>query len=174
VIQQASDPGHIEEHVPLPTGLTSTDLVSPTPYSSRSFTRKALSLRSFAFQRKTTVGSKSALEDGWGPIGLNLLHAPPEPLLDFVFVHGLRGGSVKTWCKNEDAQLYWPKAWLPEDPDLQNVRIHSFGYNSDWGETKETSLDLHDFGQALLGGLTTSPHLRKGNKVRWLVEPPDV
>ena len=27
-----------------------------------------------------------------GSLGLNLLYAPSEPLIDFIFVHGLRGG----------------------------------------------------------------------------------
>ncbi|KAM7212469.1 hypothetical protein V8F06_012156 [Rhypophila decipiens] len=114
--------------------------------------------------RRSTAATGYLSEDGWGPTGLNLLHSPPDPLLDLVFVHGLRGGSIKTWCKNNDPQLYWPKAWLPKDPDLQKVRIHSFGYNSDWGESKETELDLHDFGRSLLAELTTSPELRKGDK----------
>lgn len=105
-------------------------------------------------------------EDTWGTLGLRLLHSPPDPLIDFIFVHGLRGGSVKTWQKTEDPRLYWPEAWLPREPDLQNARVHSFGYNSDWGEKKEsTSLDLRDFGRSLLSEMNTSPHLRKHSQV---------
>ena len=94
-----------------------------------------------------------------GPLGLNLLYEPSQPLIDFVFVHGLRGGSRKTWSKTANAGHYWPKEWLPADPKFKNVRIHSFGYNSDWGDTAGSILTIHDFGQAFLGDLSTSPHL---------------
>ena len=39
------------------------------------------------------------------------------------------------------------------------MRIHSFGYNSDWSEKASNILTIHDFGQALLGDMFTSPHL---------------
>ena len=94
-----------------------------------------------------------------GPLGLNVLYAPSEPLIDFIFVHGLRGGSRKTWSKTEDINHYWPQQWLPLEPRFKNVRIHSFGYNSDWGERKSSSLTVHDFGQALLGEILNSPDL---------------
>jgi hypothetical protein len=110
-------------------------------------------------------GSESHTEDVWGPLGLKLLFSPPDPVVDLIFVHGLRGGSLKTWCKSGDVRLYWPQAWLPQDRDLKNARIHSFGYNSDWAETRETCLDLHDFGRSLLGEMVTSPELRKGSQV---------
>ncbi|KAM7190687.1 Alpha/Beta hydrolase fold [Rhypophila sp. PSN 637] len=139
--------------------------IATSPYSAIFSSRKSgLTLRNFSFSRRSSAATGYSSEEGWGPTGLNLLHSPPDPLLDLVFVHGLRGGSIKMWCKNNDPQLYWPKAWLPKDPDLQNVGIHSFGYNSDWGESKETELDLHDFGRSLLAELTTSPELRKGDK----------
>ena len=94
-----------------------------------------------------------------GPLGLSLLHAPSEPLIDFIFVHGLRGGSRKTWSKTEDINHYWPQKWLPLEPRFKNVRIHSFGYNSDWGGRKGSSLTVHDFGQALLGEILNSPEI---------------
>ena len=39
------------------------------------------------------------------------------------------------------------------------MRIHSYGYNSDWSEKASSVLTIHDFGQALLGDISTSPHL---------------
>ena len=99
-----------------------------------------------------------------GPLGLNLLYAPSEPLIDFIFVHGLRGGSRKTWSKTEDINHYWPQQWLPLEPRFKNVRIHSFGYNSDWGERKSSTLTVHDFGQALLGEILNSPDLSGRNE----------
>jgi WD40 repeat protein len=80
--------------------------------------------------------------------------------VDLIFVHGLRGGSVKTWSKNDDDQYFWPQAWLPQEPDLQHARIHTFGYNSDWGERRESILNVHDFGKDLLGEMSTNPYLR--------------
>ena len=88
-----------------------------------------------------------------GPLGLNLLYDPSEPLIDFIFVHGLRGGSRKTWSKTADPAHFWPKQWLPTESRFKNVRIYSYGYNSDWGERKGSAATIHDFGQALLGDI---------------------
>ncbi|KAI1137581.1 NACHT and WD domain protein [Hypoxylon sp. FL0543] len=96
-----------------------------------------------------------------GPIGLRLLHASPEPLIDLVFVHGLRGGSTKTWRKGNDPRMFWPQLWLPMESGLRNVSVHSFGYDSDWASTKRSILDVHDFGRSLLEEMRNSPHLRK-------------
>ena len=106
-----------------------------------------------------SVNETESSDDARGPLGLNLLHEPSEPLIDFVFVHGLRGGSRKTWSKTESPAHFWPKEWLPLEPGFKNVRIHSFGYNSDWGERKSSSLTIHDFGQALLGDMQNSPSI---------------
>ncbi|GIJ87379.1 hypothetical protein Asppvi_006285 [Aspergillus pseudoviridinutans] len=62
-----------------------------------------------------------------GPLGLILLFSPEQPLIDLIFVHGLGGGSRKTWSKTASASHYWPKEWLPRDPAFKNVRVHSFG-----------------------------------------------
>ncbi|KAI0389432.1 hypothetical protein F5Y17DRAFT_462758 [Xylariaceae sp. FL0594] len=74
----------------------------------------------------------------WGAHGLNLLYDPPNPLVDLIF------------------------EWLPREQGLEHARIHSFGYNSDWADARETVLDLHDFGRALLAEMSTSPSLRGG------------
>ncbi len=39
------------------------------------------------------------------------------------------------------------------------MRVHSFGYNSDWAKGKESRLNIHHFGKSLLGEMGTSPHL---------------
>ncbi|KAI1196726.1 NACHT and WD domain protein [Nemania serpens] len=96
-----------------------------------------------------------------GPFGLRLLHASPQPLVDIVFVHGLRGGSSKTWRKGDDPILFWPQHWLPLEPDLRNASIHSFGYDSDWGSSNPSVLNVHDFGQTLYEELRSSPYLRQ-------------
>ncbi|KAI1749523.1 WD40 repeat-like protein [Xylaria castorea] len=99
------------------------------------------------------------LSDPIGPHGLNLLYSPSEPIVDIIFVHGLGGGSRKTWSKTELLNHYWPKEWLPKDVAFERVRIQSFGYNSDWAKSKDNCLNLHHFGKALLGHLATSPLL---------------
>ncbi|BCS04131.1 NACHT and WD domain protein [Aspergillus luchuensis] len=94
-----------------------------------------------------------------GPLGLNLLHSPPEPQIESIFVHGLGGGSRKTWSKTTSGYHYWPQEWLPKDPAFSHVRVHSFGYNSDWSKGKDNCLDIYHFAKSLLGELSTSPHL---------------
>ncbi|KAK3321830.1 hypothetical protein B0H66DRAFT_619055 [Apodospora peruviana] len=102
------------------------------------------------------VASRGSRDDPRGPDGLNLLSEPSEAHVDLVFVHGLRGGSRKTWSYSEDPSHYWPKEWLPAEPGFKNVRIHSYGYNSDWAAKKGNVLDVYDFGKSLLAHLHTS------------------
>ncbi|KAL9038186.1 MAG: hypothetical protein Q9180_003285, partial [Flavoplaca navasiana] len=80
-------------------------------------------------------------------------------------VHGLRGGSRKSWSHSEDPSPFWPQQWLPLEPKFRRVRIHTYGYNSDWGEKKGSVLNLHDFGSALLGDMKCSPYLQDGANV---------
>jgi len=94
-------------------------------------------------------------------LGLTLLHSPAEPLIDFIFVHGLGGGSVKTWRKDDDPFKFWPKAWIPQEPELNHVRTSTFGYPADWLSWKDSILNIHDFGRKLLGDLVTSSYLTR-------------
>lgn len=124
--------------------------------SGRSFLSRTLTRRD--------DGEQSS-EDGKGPFGLNTLFDPDNPAIaDLVFVHGLGGGSRSTWTKSNDPSLYWPKEWLPQDPRFQDVRIHSFGYNSNWGN--ESILNVHDFAKALLGSMQECPLIPQNSKVR--------
>ena len=100
-------------------------------------------------------------EDARGPHGLSILFSPPDPLIDFIFVHGLGGGSRKTWSKTKSITHFWPQEWLPRDPAFKDVRIHSFGYDSDWAKGKKNCLNIHHFGKSLLGEICTSPCLRE-------------
>jgi hypothetical protein len=90
--------------------------------------------------------------------GLTLLYAPAEPLIDLVFVHGLGGGSVTSWSKNDDHRNFWPQAWLPQEPSCQHARIHSFGYKSNWDESGENIVNIH--GTNLLLELSNKTHLK--------------
>lgn len=94
-----------------------------------------------------------------GILGLTLLSEPNLPLIDFIFVHGLGGGSRETWSKTPSDADFWPKRWLPNDPDFEDVRIWSFGYDSIYMKKKSDVLNIDDFGKALLSALTSSKHL---------------
>ncbi|PGG98701.1 hypothetical protein AJ79_08787 [Helicocarpus griseus UAMH5409] len=96
-------------------------------------------------------------DDKKGPLGLNLLHEPPNACVDFIFVHGLGGGSRKTWSLTEKAEHFWPKSWLPRDPAFKNVRIHSFGYSSNWFKGKDNAMNIQDFATSLLMGIKICP-----------------
>ena len=115
--------------------------------SNRSFLSRTLSRRD---------GGTESSTDARGPFGLNTLYDPStSAIADLVFVHGLGGGSRSTWTKSGDPSLYWPQEWLPRDPGFQDVRIHSFGYDSNWD--KESTLNLHDFAKSLLGSIQDCP-----------------
>lgn len=102
-----------------------------------------------------------------GSLGLNLLYSPVEPLVDFVFVHGLGGGSRKTWSKTDNPYHYWPKEWLPRDPGFSSCRIYSFGYASDWSERRDRVLEISDFAASLLGEIKNDPGIRANEVRNW-------
>jgi hypothetical protein len=88
---------------------------------------------------------------------MTALTAPRDIFVEFVFVHGLRGGPRSTWTFKDDPATFWP-LWLPESPQFAHVRIHTYGYNTDWQGRVSTNID--DFGIALLESLATSPQLQ--------------
>ncbi|KAI0523866.1 WD40 repeat-like protein [Xylaria bambusicola] len=125
-------------------------------------------LRSWRLRRAASAGSASVgstPEVTRGLLGLNLLFEPSEPRLDIIFVHGLQGGSRKTWSLDPtDPLTYWPREWLPLEPGFRHARIHSFGYDSDWRKSAVSTLTVHDFALALLADLKHSQAFkRNGN-----------
>ena len=115
-------------------------------------------------QRRHNIGGLG--DDDHGPVGLRIIHSSPEPLIDLIFVHGLRGGSIKTWRKGSDNHRFWLRYWLPLEPGLENANIHTFGYDADWASSKRSILDVHDFGRGLLEDMRNSPYLRDDKEVR--------
>ena len=107
----------------------------------------------------TTTITDDGVNDPKGSLGLNLLYCPPEPLADLIFVHGLGGGSRKTWSRTSSITHYWPQEWLPKDYALNNLRVHSFGYDSDWMKGRDNCLNIHHISKSLLGEMSTSPYL---------------
>ncbi|KAL3419495.1 hypothetical protein PVAG01_09717 [Phlyctema vagabunda] len=129
--------------------MENTPAASP---SRRSFLSRILTRR---------PNRKAPVQDEKGPFGLNTLSVPAQDVIaDLIFVHGLGGGSRSTWTKGNDPLLYWPEKWLPKDDGFRDVRIHSFGYDSNWG--KESVLNIHDFAKSLLSCVQDCPLIPKG------------
>lgn len=63
--------------------------------------------------------------------------------LDIVFVHGLRGDSIRTWSH---AQVCWPRDLLKID--LDNVRIMSWAYDAQIANLKGSASQASVFGNA--------------------------
>ncbi|KAL8790816.1 MAG: hypothetical protein Q9213_000440 [Squamulea squamosa] len=133
------------------------DLVERHKSSSSNLNRSFLS-RTLTRRDENAEASQHAK----GPLGLNTLYVPIDATTaDLVFVHGLGGGSRSTWTKNGESSLFWPEVWLPNDPGFRDVRIHSFGYNSNW--EKESSLNIHDFSKSLLASIHDCPSIPRNS-----------
>jgi hypothetical protein len=87
------------------------------------------------------------------PLGLSLIHESSEPVVDFIFVHGLGGSSYRTWSWNHDPQYFWP-IWLKDDVHLSQSRLFTFGYNADFTRN-QTPSNILDFAKDLLFRLKT-------------------
>ncbi|KAK7998764.1 hypothetical protein PG991_014439 [Apiospora marii] len=135
--------------------------MSRVPRSESTGSRPSFLERRLSRLTTSSRSASSTSEDTRGPLGLNLLHQPSETHVDLVFVHGLRGGSRKTWSASGDVSTFWPQVWLPSELGFKNVRIHSYGYNSDWAERKSNALNILDFGKGLVGDLNSSPEIRR-------------
>ncbi|GKZ47041.1 hypothetical protein AbraIFM66951_010381 [Aspergillus brasiliensis] len=131
----------------------------------RSFGRLNIDRRANVAHKQIGSNDKPSTEseDFKGPLGLQLLRTVPEPLVDFIFIHGLGGGSRKTWSKSPDPYHYWPKEWLSQDPEFDSVRIYTFGYKADWAEKTASVLNIHDFALSLLGEIQCNPDIRRSN-----------
>lgn len=86
---------------------------------------------------------------------------PGEPLVDVVFVHGLRGGPYNTWrvCQSEKEEaedagtgVLWPADWLAADLG-GSVRLLSVGYRSSISTWEGHTLGLAALSENLLQNL---------------------
>ena len=108
--------------------------------------------------------------NGPGPLGLTLLSEPANGTeITLIFVHGFLGGSFSTWTKFGDPLLYWPRQWLPDDPDFQTTRIYSFGYDTGKQQFRHP-LDITDIAKSLLVSIHEAVSKDHGSKVRRLVQ----
>jgi hypothetical protein len=138
--------------------------------SASSSSGRSLFARSLV-RREGRQGEES--DDAKGPLGLTTVFQPPDTVIaDLIFVHGLGGGSQSTWTKDNDPSLFWPREWLPRDAVFRDVRIHTFGYNSNW--TQESILNIHDFGKSLLGSIQDCPTIPRSEIVGVLCPPMEI
>jgi hypothetical protein len=75
------------------------------------------------------------------------------PTVNVIFVHGLRGSTTETWT-HYPSKTFWPTL-LGEDEGFENVRVSTFGYDSNLGNifTPKNALDISDFAKQLLDAL---------------------
>lgn len=88
------------------------------------------------------------------PLGLTVLHEPEassQRSVDIIFIHGLSGTSLRTWCFRRDVDYLWPQLWLPKEKGLSSARVLTYGYNAHFSSRKEqASLAIADFTNDLL------------------------
>jgi WD40 repeat protein/pimeloyl-ACP methyl ester carboxylesterase len=83
------------------------------------------------------------------PLGLIVLNTPDHRTVDILFIHGLGGTSLRSWCRDRDLDNLWPQLWLPHE--LPTARILTFGYNTHFASKKEqASSTIGDFATDLL------------------------
>lgn len=87
------------------------------------------------------------------PLGLTLVHCPPNPLFDLIFVHGLGGTSKGTWSYERDQRHFW-LPWLADDISLSACRTLTFGYNAAFA-AQYSSAGILDFAKDLLFRMKT-------------------
>ncbi|KAH6849741.1 hypothetical protein B0I37DRAFT_369747 [Chaetomium sp. MPI-CAGE-AT-0009] len=153
------------DHDPFQASINDDEHLQLASLGKKPFSRRNTSLAFIQSKLRRLSGSSSrgsilSPADVKGPLGLTLLHEPSEPRIDFIFVHGLFGGSRKTWSYSQEPGMFWPKEWLPNEVGFRHVRLHSYGYNSG-GSRRKSFLTVHDFAQALLADIYNSPELRK-------------
>jgi pimeloyl-ACP methyl ester carboxylesterase len=108
--------------------------------------------------------------DGQRNLGVHVLYEPPTglaPIVDIVFVHGLKGNSLGTWRSSyETGGVHWPRDLLKVD--IPDARIIGFGYDAsvhNWSRSVSQNR-IGNHAQDLLGSVvrlreeTGTEHLR--------------
>jgi hypothetical protein len=131
--------------------------------SSTSLSEQALPWRSIfrrpAWTTKRKISSPEYVS-GQGSLGLTTLYNPSHKVVaHIIFVHGIGGGSCRTWERNGDPATFWPREWLPMDIDFRDTKIHTFGYDAD--VSRKSMLSIDDFARSLLQWLNSSADLKE-------------
>ncbi|KAK3309763.1 uncharacterized protein B0T15DRAFT_13768 [Chaetomium strumarium] len=139
---------------------------------NRQFTSSAPASRqgtwsSFLQARPSTRGADSSAED---PLGLTVVYQPAgQRRVDIVFVHGLGGGSRRTWSYNRDPTFFWPLKFLPSNPPVDEARILTFGYNANFrpgSGSGGNKMSILDFAKDLLWELKYARDESVGGNLR--------
>ncbi|KAK4096948.1 hypothetical protein N658DRAFT_316734 [Parathielavia hyrcaniae] len=145
---QLQHSSHSDENSKFETGI---------PPSRRPSTLPSIRTRFSSLSQRTQTQDRNT-----DPQGLVVLHAPQERTVDILFIHGLGGTSLRTWCHERQLENLWPQLWLPDE--LPTARILTFGYNARFNSTTERGPStLGDFAAELLfrmnlqKGLPTGP-----------------
>lgn len=116
-----------------------------TYYDSRDDT-----LLSPAVNASRSLVVKGKQKEQENPTGLQVVFEPDSPRkFDIIFVHGLGGTSRFTWSWNKDIRYFWPKEWLPLEPDIKEGRVLTFGYDAGIN-TPRSFKNVSDFAKDLL------------------------
>jgi hypothetical protein len=118
-----------------PSGTDSGSHLHPSAQSSPSgqaiISQSNIPKPSQPAQQPLATSSRSNLRNELFPhgltYGLHVLYDPPNPLVDIIFIHGLRGDAYETWLE-EKSGTYWPKALLCQD--VPDARVMSYGYDA--------------------------------------------
>lgn len=143
------------------------DTGQTTPLSQRRILNKDLKQQKQSNSKDFEVPFESAPENELPrpneectePWDLSLVYSPETalPRADFVFIHGLWGDQVRTWCYKRKRKYFWLRGWLPLHPELKRARIWTFGYDSNFlSMGPENVSDISDFARSLLIGLKLS------------------
>ena len=152
-VQESTPPTerHLSEPPRTPSDLLPSNV--PTGGTRNSSHGSVLEVSSFSARLQTghyvTHGVSPSADD----FGLTLVHSCPEPLVDFIFVHGLGGTSRRSWSWQRDPRNFWPE-WLGKEAELCKSRIFTFGYNADFSG-RHTLLKILDFAKDLLFRMKT-------------------
>lgn len=96
--------------------------------------------------------NRGAAASDQDPLGLKIIYRPPgDRGVDIVFVHGLGGSSRATWSKDHNPEFFWPLKFLPFEPDINEARILTFGYNANFRRgSGKNRMSVLDFAKDLL------------------------
>ncbi|PKS13158.1 hypothetical protein jhhlp_000500 [Lomentospora prolificans] len=138
-----------------------TDTLATTSLSARTLPSRSLIQATQANQEPDRRGSLTSIAASIthkrrrsrdvrdDPLGLVVLHSPVDRSVDILFIHGLGGSSLRTWCRDKDLDFLWPQFWLPQE--IPTARILTFGYNANFQSKREkASLTISDFAADLL------------------------
>ncbi|XP_062113720.1 uncharacterized protein LOC133824760 isoform X2 [Humulus lupulus] len=138
------------------------------------FQKDSSSSETIAIDHNDKSVTKSSTDDDLSSSDahVNRLGSVETPLLDVVFIHGLRGGPYKTWRISEDKSstksglvekidqeagklgTFWPGEWL--SADFREARMFTLKYKTNLTQWSGASLPLQEVSSMLLEKLVAA------------------